>query len=308
MPINLADPTHQKIDQLVKGAPVLLFMKGTRTFPQCGFSASVVGILDELGQPYETYNILEDAAVREGAKSYSDWPTFPQLYVKGELVGGADIVKGLYGSGELHKLLGAPVEEIAPPKITITDWAAEVLREAAKKEKHQALRIEVGPRFQYGLLFSEDRPGDFLVESNGFSILVDRGSAKRANGMVLDYSRESRGFMIENPNEPPKVKQVSVRDLKKALDGNPRLNVFDVRSSEERERAQIPRSKQLTPDVREAAMKLPKDTPLWFFCHHGGRATAMADAFLKAGFTQVFCVHGGIDAWSREIDPSVPRY
>lgn len=308
MPVNLADPTHQKIDKLVKDNAVLLFMKGTRTFPQCGFSASVVGMLDELGKPYETYNILEDPEVREGAKTYSDWPTFPQLYVKGELVGGADIVKGMYGSGELHKLLGAPLEEVPPPKITITDWAAEVLREAAKKEKHQALRIEVSPKFQYGLLFSEDRPGDFLVESNGFSVLVDRGSAKRANGLVLDYSRESKGFMIENPNEPPKVKQASVRDLKKAFDENPRLNVFDVRTMDERQRAMIPGTKLLTPDVREAAMKLAKDTPLWFICHHGPRANAMAETFLKAGFTKVHNVHGGIEAWAREIDPTVPRY
>ena len=308
MPINLADPTHQKIDQLVKSSPVMLFMKGTRTLPQCGFSASVVGMLDELGQPYETYNILEDAEVREGAKTYADWPTFPQLYVKGELVGGADIVKGLYGSGELHKLLGAPLEEVAPPKITITDWAAEVMREAAKNEKHQALRIEVSPKFQYGLLFSEDRPGDFLVESNGFTILVDRGSAKRANGLVLDYSRESKGFMIENPNEPPKVKQATVHELKKALDEDPRLHLYDVRTLDERQRAMIPGSKLLTPDVREAAMKLPKDTPLWFSCHHGARSNVMAQTFLEAGFTNVYNVHGGLEAWSREIDPTVQRY
>jgi len=308
MPINLADPTHQKIDKLVKDNHVLLFMKGNRTFPQCGFSASVVGILDEVGTTYETFNILDDPEVREGAKTYSDWPTFPQLYVRGELVGGADIVRSLYSQGELQKLLGVPVEEVPEPKITITDWAAEVLREAAKKEKHQGLRVEVSPKFQYGLLFSEDRPGDFVVESNGFTILVDRASAKRANGLVLDYSRENKGFLIENPNEPPKVKQATVRDLKKAFDENPRLHVYDVRTLEERQRAMIPGTKLLTPDVREAAMKLPKDTPLWFHCHHGGRSNAMAETFLKAGFTKVHNVHGGIDAWAREIDPTVARY
>ncbi len=308
MAMNPADPTHQRIDTLVKSNPVLLFMKGNRTFPKCGFSASVIGVLDELGQPYETFDILEDAEIREGAKVYSDWPTFPQLYIKGELVGGADIVKTMYGSGDLQKALGVKEEEVTAPVITITDWAAEVLREAQKKEKHSALRVEVGPKFQYGLLFSEDRPGDFLVESNGFSILVDRGSAKRANGLVLDYSRENKGFLIENPNEPPKVKQSTVKDLKKALDDNPRLQFFDVRTMDERQRAMIPGSKLLTPDVREAAMKLPKDTPLWFHCHHGGRSNAMAENFLKAGFTKVHNVHGGIDAWAREIDPTVPRY
>lgn len=308
MPANLADPTHQKIDQLIKSSEVFLFMKGNRTFPQCGFSASVVQILDEVGRDYDTYNILEDPAVREGAKTFADWPTFPQLYFKGELVGGADIIRGMYGSGELHKLLGVELEDVPPPTVTITDWAAEVLREAAKREKHQALRIEVSPGFQYGLLFSEDRPGDFAIETNGFTVLVDRGSAKRADGLVLDYSRENRGFMIENPNEPPKVKQVSVKDLQKALSENPRLHLYDVRTMDERQRASIPGSKLFTPDVREAAMKLPKDTPLWFVCHTGNRSHVMGDKFIQAGFTKVFNVHGGIDAWSREIDPSTPRY
>jgi monothiol glutaredoxin len=308
MAMNPADPTHQKIDAMVKQHTVLLFMKGSKTFPQCGFSASVVGILGDLGVGFETYNILEDPAVREGAKTYSDWPTFPQLYVRGELVGGADIVKSMHGSGELQKMLGVKVEEIAPPRITVTDWAAEVLREAQAKEKHKALRIEVGPKFQYGLLFSEDRAGDFAVESNGFTILVDRSSAKRADGLVLDFSRENKGFLIENPNEPPKVKQVSVKDLKKALDESPKVHLYDVRTQEERDRAMIPRSKLLTPPVREEVLSLPKDTPLYFSCHHGGRSNAVAEQFLAAGFTKVHNVHGGIDAWSREIDPSVPRY
>jgi monothiol glutaredoxin len=308
MPQNLADPTHQRIDQMVKSNPVLLFMKGNRTFPQCGFSATVVGLLDETGVPYETYNILEDPEVREGAKSYSDWPTFPQLYVKGELVGGADIVKSMYSSGELHKLLGVQPEEVKEPKITITDWAAEILREAQAKEKHKALRIEVGPKFQYGLLFSADRDGDFVVESNGFTILVDKSSAKRADGLVLDYSRENKGFLIENPNEPPKVKQRTVKDLKKALDANPRLHLYDVRTMEERQQASIPGSKLLTPDVREQIKSLPKDTELWFSCKSGGRSNQAAEQFLALGFTKVNNVHGGIDAWSREIDPTVPRY
>ncbi len=308
MAMNPADPTHQRIDQMVKAQPVLLFMKGNRTFPQCGFSASVIGILDEVGVPYETFNILEDSEVREGAKVYSDWPTFPQLYVRGELVGGADIVRSMFGSGELHKALGVTPEEVAAPEIKITDWAAEVLREAQAKEKHKALRIEVSPKFQYGLLFSADRDGDFVVESNGFTILVDRGSAKRANGLVLDYSRENKGFLLENPNEPPKVKQKTVRDLKKALDENPRLHFYDVRSAEERQQALIPGSKMLTPDLREQIKTLPKDTQLWFSCKSGGRSNAAAEQFLALGFTDVNNVHGGIDAWSREIDPTVPRY
>jgi monothiol glutaredoxin len=205
-------------------------------------------------------------------------------------------------------MLGVPVEEVAAPEVRISDWAAEVLREAAKREKHQALRIEVSPKFQYGLLFSEDRPGDFVLESNGFTIYMDRGSAKRANGLVLDYSREQKSFRIDNPNEPPKVQPITARQLKQAQDQDPRLRLFDVRTPEERQTAMIPGSKLWNPSLREDVMKLPKDTPLYFHCHHGGRSQQAAQVFIEAGFTKVFNLHGGIDAWSRDIDPTVPRY
>src|SRR6201746_842853 len=102
----LAPETRQKIDSLVQSDSVVLFMKGSRSFPQCGFSASVVNILNTLIPKYTTVNILSDADGRTGMKEYSDWPTFPQLFVKGEFVGGADIVRQMHEAGELEKKLG----------------------------------------------------------------------------------------------------------------------------------------------------------------------------------------------------------
>ena len=119
------DQVRSKIESAVKSNKVVLFMKGNRTFPQCGFSATVVSILNQLVPKYETFNVLEDPALRDGIKEYSQWPTIPQLYVDGEFVGGCDIVKSLHASGELGKLLGAPVKEVAPPKITLSPSAAE---------------------------------------------------------------------------------------------------------------------------------------------------------------------------------------
>jgi monothiol glutaredoxin len=92
---------HATIDKAVKSADVMLFMKGTPQFPQCGFSSQVVQILDYLGVPFESMNVLENADVRQGIKDYSNWPTIPQLYVKGEFVGGCDIVREMFQSGEL---------------------------------------------------------------------------------------------------------------------------------------------------------------------------------------------------------------
>src|SRR4030081_3607221 len=97
----------ERIKSQLSGAPVLLYMKGTPDFPQCGFSAATVRTLQALGAKFDYVNIFEDAELREALKRYSNWPTYPQLYVKGELVGGADIVTEMYKSGELQKLLNS---------------------------------------------------------------------------------------------------------------------------------------------------------------------------------------------------------
>ncbi|MDQ2101494.1 Grx4 family monothiol glutaredoxin [Azospirillum isscasi] len=94
-----------RIEQDIKGNDVVLYMKGTPVFPQCGFSAAVVQVLGTVGVKFKGVNILEDPGLRQGLKDYSNWPTFPQLYVKGELVGGCDIVREMYESGELQTLL-----------------------------------------------------------------------------------------------------------------------------------------------------------------------------------------------------------
>lgn len=100
----MSDAVQAAIDEAVKTNDVVLFMKGTPTFPQCGFSSVVVQILDVIGADYVATNVLEDQDVREGIKVYSDWPTIPQLYVKGEFVGGCDIIREMYESGELKQL------------------------------------------------------------------------------------------------------------------------------------------------------------------------------------------------------------
>jgi len=103
------DSIQQGIDKLVKEHDIVLFMKGTPEFPQCGFSQRVAGIMKELGLPYAAVNVLLDEGVREGIKVYADWPTIPQLYIKGEFVGGCDIISEMHASGELEAML-APLK------------------------------------------------------------------------------------------------------------------------------------------------------------------------------------------------------
>jgi monothiol glutaredoxin len=96
---------NTRIAQIVSASDVVLFMKGTALFPQCGFSSKAIAILDHLGVGYETVDVLQDMEVRQGIKAYSDWPTIPQLYVKGEFVGGSDIMMEMYEAGELQQLM-----------------------------------------------------------------------------------------------------------------------------------------------------------------------------------------------------------
>jgi monothiol glutaredoxin len=97
--------SNTRIAEIVTGSDVVLFMKGTPLFPQCGFSSRAIAILDHLGVKYETIDVLQDMEVRQGIKAFSDWPTIPQLYVKGEFVGGSDIMMEMYEAGELEQLL-----------------------------------------------------------------------------------------------------------------------------------------------------------------------------------------------------------
>ena len=96
---------NARIDEIVKNHDTVLFMKGTALFPQCGFSSRAVAILDHLNVGFETVDVLQDPEIRQGIKAYSDWPTIPQLYVKGEFVGGSDIMMEMYEAGELQQLL-----------------------------------------------------------------------------------------------------------------------------------------------------------------------------------------------------------
>ena len=102
--------SNSRIDGIVKANDVVLFMKGSALFPQCGFSSRAVAILDHLGVKFETVDVLQDQEIRQGIKEYSDWPTIPQLYVKGEFVGGSDIMMEMFESGELQQLV-ADVEK-----------------------------------------------------------------------------------------------------------------------------------------------------------------------------------------------------
>jgi monothiol glutaredoxin len=302
---------HARIDELVRTNDVVLFMKGTRTMPQCGFSASVVTVLDEFLDTYATVDVLADPEIREGVKEYSSWPTIPQLYVRGEFVGGADIVREMMASGELEKVLGAKMKSAPTPTVTVTEAAIAALREfMGEGASDPVVRLSIDGAFRYGMDFDEPRPGDVIVEAPGFVLLLDRASARRADGITVDFlSRpDGGGFKIDNPNEPPKVHALEPETLKRWMDEGKPMEVLDVRSPEERATAAIEGTRFLDDATKALAEGFDRDLPVVFYCHHGARSQRAAEHFLRMGFRQVYNLSGGIDAWSREVDPSVPRY
>lgn len=204
--MNLDDTTREQIDSLIRSNDVMLFMKGNREMPQCGFSATVVQILDTLAPDYATADVLADPTLREGIKVYSSWPTVPQLYVKGEFVGGCDIIQELYGSGELHGIFGIELDLDVQPKITITSSAADALRQAVAGagSDGRELHMAVNAAYESTLAMAPRAPNAIEVQANGVTLLLDPLSAQRADGTTIDAveTPQGTGFKIDNPNAP----------------------------------------------------------------------------------------------------------
>lgn len=300
--------TQARLSALVRSDRVILFMKGTRAAPRCGFSARVVETLDRYLDAYTTHNILDDAELREQMKQFAGWPTYPQLWVDGELVGGADIIGELDAAGELATTLGAPPP--VAPTITLTDRARDRIHQALG-DALTPLRLIIDGSFQYQFGATEGPEDDDVeVLANGVHLILDRASARRADGMSLDFADGPRGpaLVVDNPNEPARVAPLSVEALAQWRSRGEPHRLIDVRTPQEWAIAHLPGAELLDEALLDALLALPKDTPLAFLCHHGVRSQNAAEHFLSQGFRRVFNVEGGIDAWSLRVDPELPRY
>ena len=307
---------RDRITSIIEQKDVVLFMKGNRMMPQCGFSGRVVQILDGMLPDYETVDVLADAEIRDGIKEYSSWPTIPQLYFRGEFVGGCDIITDLYNSGELHTMLGLSAPSRAVPTIEITDGAAARLREFLVRSPDKGLTLSIDSRNQPSLGLAPPQGSEIVAESNGIKVHMDLGTTARAEGTRIDAVEQngSVGFRIDVPQGnaaaggAAAVKQMSAAEVKKMLDTQEKFEFFDVRSPEEREIASIAGARLLDEDAAKQIESLPRDTALVFHCHHGGRSQAAAEHFARLGFTDVRNMAGGIDAWSNDVDSDVQRY
>ena len=307
--MSLDPALRARIDTLLATNPVVLFMKGNPNAPQCGFSSKAVGALDATGVDYAHVDVLSDAEIREGIKAYGEWPTIPQLYIGGELVGGSDIILQMAGSGELHAALGVPAPDRTPPAIRITPAAAELLRKAIDDAgAGYALQIDIDKGFNARLQLAPHDEAAIASDSAGIRVQFDLLSAQRARGLVIDWADDARGkgLVIDNPNAPPKVRNLTPAQAdEQARAGT--LTIVDVRPAEERAQAALAIAHQTFDDGPEAIEARPKATPLAFLCHHGGRSGQAAEHFRALGFTHVHNIVGGIEAWA-QLDPAIPRY
>lgn len=307
------DPAlRDRIDTLLKDHQVVLFMKGRPDMPQCGFSAKAAGILGDLGVEFAHVDVLSDPDIREGIKAYGNWPTIPQLYIGGELVGGSDIIEEMLNSGELNQALGLPPVDRSPPKdVTVTAAAAEMLRKAlADAGPEAALALSIDARFRPNFQIARAHPDAIAVEAGGVRIQFDPASARRADGITIDWVDDVRGkgLAIDNPNAPRPVQQLSPADADARVRAG-RLTLVDVRPEDERGQASVNTVHEtLDGDGRARLEALPRDTPLAFLCHRGGRSQQAAEHFSALGFGEVYNVEGGIDAWSQTVDADIPRY
>jgi monothiol glutaredoxin len=274
---------QERIQHLVESHPVVLFMKGSRARPACGFSAKAVEVLDSL-------------------------LPIPQLYIRGEFVGGSDIVLALFESGELEEKLG-DLTRPSTPRITLSPRAADELK-AALEEPGEAVRFDVTPNFQHDLAVGVPDPRDVIADVSGVKIAIARSAVQRADGVHIDVvdTPDGPAFKIENPNEPAKVKRLTPPELRGRLADGAKFLLIDVRTPQEQAIARLPNARLLEPSLLEELENEPKSTTLVLYCHHGVRSQRAAEQFVADGFRDVYNLVGGIDAWSLEVDPSVPRY
>lgn len=307
--MSLDPALRQRIEHLLSSEPIVLFMKGDPDAPQCGFSAQAAGTLRDLGARFAHVDVLQDPEIREGIKRYSEWPTIPQLYIDGELIGGSDIITQMAASGELHQALGMPPPDRTPPSVTVTPAAQAMLKRAiADAGGEMVVEIAIDPRFRTRLHLVQPDDHAVQVVVDGVPLQFPVSDLRRADGLRLDFADDARGkgLVIDNPNAPRPVRDITPAEAAERVRAGT-LTLVDVRPREERAMAEVPVAYANLDDGAASIEAMPKDTPIAFLCHRGGRSAQAAEHFRQLGFRDIHNVTGGIEAWA-DADPSVPRY
>lgn len=307
--MSLDPALRQRIDDLLAANHIVLFMKGNPDAPQCGFSSQAAGTLKGLGVTFAHVDVLVNPDIRDGIKHYGDWPTIPQLYIGGELVGGSDIIVQMAATGELQQALGLPPPDRTAPQITVTPTAQAMLKQAISDAGGEmVVEIAIDPNYRTRLHLVQPDDHAVHVDAGGVTLQFPVSDLRRADGLTLDFADDARGkgLIIDNPNAPKPVRNLTPAEVDARVRADT-LTLVDVRPRDERGLATAPVAHLNLDDGVDAVETLAKDTPIAFLCHHGGRSAQAAEHFRQLGFSEVYNVVGGIDAWAA-FDPAVPRY
>lgn len=300
--MTLDPATRDRIQQIVDSHRVVLFMKGTPEMPQCGFSARTAGALNSLLEgDYATFNVLEDDAVREGIKEFGNWPTIPQLYVNGELIGGCDIVSEMYNAGELHELFGLEKPDRTPPEIEITARAAEKIREFMAAYPGQYLHFTIGADWDAQFQLGPKQGNEIEAESAGITVLMDLNSAQRAKGARVEWVEtvEGEGLKLDLPGAPPPVREIEPADLQQRMNAGERIVVVDTRPEQDRAVQPLEFARGLDKDLMAELNDADRNLPLVFVCARGASSRDVAEHYRRQGFTQVYNLKGGVEGLGR---------
>lgn len=291
----MTEELKNKLQAMVDSHDVVLFMKGDRQQPQCGFSARVVGILEDLEVDYQTFNVFSDPDIRSGMKDFSQWPTFPQLYFQQEFIGGCDIVTDMMQNGDLATMLGVTLEDVPAPSIQLSPSITQLFRESL--EQHGGgIHLTVPKDFQYDIAIGPKQGNQMEVIVDGIPFYLTRGSAKRADGISLDFrDGDSGGVMIDNPNEPT-FSDLDTQEFDTWLSETDNAKVYQIGTDAD---TLHPAAVLLTASTHQEIRELSKDHPIAFICNHGVRSSQAAKSLAFQGYTNVINVMGGMAAWTQ---------
>ena len=288
---------QSKILKIIQDNKIILFMKGTKEKPQCGFSANAIKILDELIDDYHTINVLENPKIRKGIKEFSDWPTIPQLYIQEKFIGGCDIVQEMMNSGELLQILKIDIKVNNKIKIEINKEAQEKIKQFLNKFKRKnILRISVNAQYEHFLNIDDKKINDTCIDYNEFQVIMNKLSSSRANGLKITFHKKNNieGFKIYNPNAPIKPKKITTLDLKNLLKSDKKYTLLDIRKKDEWNKSHLKEAILLCEKPKTFLKLLNKKDKIIIVCNFGNRSLIMAKKIIKLGFQNVYSLSGGI--------------
>jgi monothiol glutaredoxin len=295
----VSDPSPDvRVTQALSSARVVLFLKGTRARPSCRFSGQAVELLDSLLPDYATFDVKSDPELKAAVTTHAKWDAFPQLYVEGELVGGVDSLKELFVNGGLARRLGVAQPDLPKPQLHLSHPAHQQLLGSLGQTP---VRIDRDAEGTLRLAASRQNSSDLVVKLGELTFVFDVIVARYVDGLRIDWLDEPGGYLLRTVAEA--VRQLPALALADLLASGKLQQVVDVRTQAEFSHRHLPGATFLTRQTLADLLQLDRRTPLVFVCAEGSRSQHTAEHFVADGFTEIYCLQGGLHSWEEQLGP-----